>query len=113
MAIHAGDISGRREVSRFIDIVRQLLDGNRTVQLVVEGRGGEIKLTDSVTAVLPESVTITASGTRKGVVLTVGRPYVQAKYSVAKGNIDAVTVTPDRIEFSLRGLPDVYARVTE
>lgn len=107
MPIRVADITGRENVVQFIDIVKQLLDGNRTVQFVVEGHGPDVRLPGDVTAIMPDSVTITAKGNGEGVVLQVGKPYIAVRKSIGKGNIDAVSLTPDRIDISLRGLPDV------
>lgn len=101
----------KAEVEMFLDIVNQLLAGNRTVQLRVEGGGPDLSLPNGVTATIPSSATVTASKIDGGVRLTAKRPYITVRKGLAfgikaKGNIDYVSVKPDHIDVSLRGLPD-------
>lgn len=101
----------REEVSVFVDIVRQLLGSNRTVQFMVEGAGPDIKLPGGATATIPHSVSLTARLESNGVRIDVGRPYITVKKSIFRGSLDYVSVTPERIFLSLRGLPDQTIKV--
>ena len=106
-------MNGKSEVRTAIEIIDQLLGGNRTVKLIVEGSGPEVSLPGGATAIIPNTLAITASRIHCGVRLNVDRPYVTIKKGWLSGRIDAIDLMPSQIDISIRGLPDVLIEVDE
>ena len=110
-------MANREQVGTFVSIIEQLLDGNRTVQFVVEGSGPDIDIDSKTVARIPASVTITAKSSSRGVLLVVSKPYITVTrktfFGKASGNIDEISVTPERIDISLRNMRDVSIEVKE
>lgn len=105
-------------VAMFIDFINQLLAGNRTVQLRVEGGGPDVFLPNGVTLKIPNSATLIASRIGNGVRLTSSRPHItvskQVAFMRAKGRLASISApSPDRIDIEIDGLPDQSIEVPE
>lgn len=108
-------MNGRKSVSNFVDILLQLLSGNRKVRLNITGSGSSVKLPGGASIDFPNPTSIVATRDQEGIRLDFLKP--RPKVKVRKfifgvhGTMTRVSVTPETVYISLDGLPNITLRV--